>query len=264
MNKSTTMPVLFVGHGNPMNTLQTNTWTRAWSALGNTMPQPKAVLVISAHWYLPGTHVTAMPQPRTIHDFGNFPDALFKVQYPSPGNPELAAHIKALLQPTTVGLDQAWGLDHGAWSVLYHIYPQSGIPVIQLSLDATQPTEYHYKLAQRLSSLRDEGVLILGSGNIVHNLARYNWNEPGCEPYEWAKDFDQSVRHFLMNGEHDSLINYHMLGESARLSVPTIEHYLPMLYVIAQKRTDDTISFPVEGFDGGSISMTAVQITDAG
>jgi 4,5-DOPA dioxygenase extradiol len=247
-----------------MNTLQTNTWTQAWSALGKTLPRPGTVLVISAHWYLPGTRVTAMPQPRTIHDFGNFPDALFNVQYPSPGNPELAAHIKELLQPTVVELDQTWGLDHGAWSVLYHIYPQSGIPVIQLSLDATQPPVYHYDLAQRSSSLRDEGVLILGSGNIVHNLARYDWNDPGREPCDWARTFDQYIRRGLMNGEHDSLIYYHTPGEPARLSVPSPEHYLPLLYVIAQKRTGDTISFPVEGYDGGAISMTAVLITGAG
>jgi len=255
------MPAIFFGHGNPMNALAKNAWTDSWAALGKEIPRPRAVLCISAHWYLPATLVTGMIEPRTIHDFGGFPRELSQIMYPAPGDPELARSIQQLLAPTTVGLDEThWGLDHGTWSVLCHVFPEANVPVVQLSIDETQPPEFHYEIAKRLNPLRDEGVLIMGSGNLVHNLHSYSWGRHEIEPFDWAVRFEEQVREFLLAGNHEPLIKYEELGRDAMLAAPTPDHYLPMLYVIAQSREGDPVTFPVEGFDGGSISMLSVQI----
>lgn len=254
------MPAIFFGHGNPMNALQSNEWTQAWATLGREIPRPKAVLAISAHWYLPATSVTAMAVPRTIHDFGGFPRELFAVQYPAPGDLELAQRVQALLNPLPVGLDQHWGLDHGTWSVLCHVFPQADVPVVQLSIDETQPAAFHYEIGKRLAPLRDEGVLIIGSGNLVHNLHAYAWGRHPVEPLDWAVRFEQRAREMLLAGDDNPLINYESLGRDALLSAPTPDHYLPLLYVLGSRREGDEVSFPVEGFDGGSISMLSVRI----
>ena len=255
------MPAVFFGHGNPMNALARNTWTDGWAAIGKEIPRPRAVLSISAHWYLPATLVTASLAPRTIHDFGGFPRELYEVQYPAPGDPELARRVQSLLAPVPVGLDEGqWGLDHGTWSVLCHVFPEANIPVIQISIDETQPAEFHYETAKRLTGLRDEGVLIMGSGNLVHNLHAYAWGRQQVEPLDWSVRFDERARELLLAGGHDPLIAYETLGRDAALSVPTPDHYLPLLYVMAQQREGDEVSFPVEGFDGGSVSMLSVRI----
>jgi 4,5-DOPA dioxygenase extradiol len=254
------MPAIFVGHGNPMNALSHNTFTRAWSEIGHTLPvKPKAILCVSAHWYVPKTAVTAMPKPRTIHDFGGFPPELYKVEYPAPGSLEFAAEVADLLSPHAL-MDTSWGLDHGTWSVLIHIFPAADIPVVQLSIDETREPEWHYDLAQRLGPLRDRGVLIVGSGNIVHNLHAYAWGKHDLQPYGWALRFEQSVRDALSADDAKSLVAYEKLGPDALLSIPTPDHYLPFLYVLAQRRENEPIMFPVEGFDNGSISMLAVKI----
>jgi 4,5-DOPA dioxygenase extradiol len=254
------MPAIFFGHGNPMNALQSNAWTKSWAAVGAAIPRPEAVLVISAHWYLPATLVTSMPAPRTIHDFGGFPRELFEVEYPAPGDPQLASRVQSLLAPIDVGLDERWGLDHGTWSVLCHVFPGADVPVVQLSIDETQPAEFHYETGKRLRALRDEGVLIMGSGNLVHNLHAYAWGRHPTEPLDWAVRFEEKARASMLAGDHEPLINYERLGRDAQLSAPTPDHYLPLLYVLALQRDDDEASFPVEGFDGGSISMLTVQI----
>jgi 4,5-DOPA dioxygenase extradiol len=257
---ATRMPAIFFGHGNPMNALATNDWTRAWSALGAAMPRPRAILAISAHWYLPGTHVTAMAKPPTIHDFGGFPHELYDVRYPAPGDPALAARVQDLLAPVVVERDERWGLDHGTWSVLVHAYPDADIPVVQLAIDETQPPQFHYALAKRLAPLRDEGVLILGSGNVVHNLHAYAWGRHAAHQFDWAVRFETQARGLLQAREHEPLVDYESLGDDAVLSVPTPEHYLPLLYVIATQHDDEPVTFPVEGGDGGSISMLSVKV----
>lgn len=254
------MPAIFFGHGNPMNALLKNAYTEAWRNIGTQMPRPKAILAISAHWYLPATLVTAESAPRTIHDFGGFPPELHRVEYPAPGSPELAKRVQALLAPVAVELDESWGLDHGTWSVLCHVFPQADIPVVQLSIDETQPPDFHYEMGKRLTPLRDEGVLILGSGNLVHNLHTYAWGSHRVEPFDWAVRFEEQARTLLLDGNHAPLIAYEALGRDAMLSVPTPEHYLPLLYVIAARREGEQISFPVEGVDGGSVSMLTIQI----
>jgi len=254
------MPVIFFGHGNPMNAVSDNAYSRGWAALGAAIPRPEAVLCISAHWYLPATLVTAMPAPRTIHDFGGFPRSLYEVQYPAPGSPDLARRVQTLLAPVNVGLDDLWGLDHGTWSVLCHVFPNADIPVVQLSIDETKPAAYHYELASHLAPLRDEGVLIVGSGNLVHNLHAYAWGQQRAEPYDWAARFEERARRLLLARDHAPLVAYETLGREAMLSVPTPDHYLPLLTIIALQQDGDAVTFPVEGFDGGSISMTAVQI----
>ena len=255
------MPAIFFGHGNPMNALAKNNWTDAWAAIGCALPRPRAVLCVSAHWYLPATMVTAMSSPRTIHDFGGFPSELYQVNYPAPGDPELAARVRDMLAPLEVNLDEeGWGLDHGTWSVLCHVFPQADVPVVQLSIDETQPPEFHYETAKRLNNLRDEGVLIIGSGNLVHNLHSYSWGSRKIQPFDWVVRFENRARELLLAGDHAPLINYQSLGRDATLSAPTPDHYLPLLYVIAQAREGDEVSFPAEGFDGGSISMLAIQI----
>jgi 4,5-DOPA dioxygenase extradiol len=255
-----TMPAIFFGHGNPMNALTRNSWTEGWAALGQEVPRPAAVLCISAHWYLPATLVTAQAAPRTIHDFGGFPRELFEFDYPAPGSPELARRVQELLVPVPVGLDTRWGLDHGTWSVLCHVYPRADVPVVQLSIDETQPAQFHYELAQRLAPLRDEGVLIVGSGNLVHNLHAYAWGRHPVEPLDWAVRFDAQARELIEANDHAPLVAYESLGRDATLSAPTPDHYLPLLYVIAQQREGERVTFPVEGFDGGSISMLTVRV----
>ena len=254
------MPAIFFGHGNPMNALLDNDYVKSWVAIGAKIPPPKAILCISAHWYLPETLVTAMPFPRTIHDFGGFPQELYEVKYPAPGDVNLANRIKTLLKPIPVGLDREWGLDHGTWSVLCHVYPKADIPVVQLSIDERQPAAFHYELGKKLSVLREEGVLIIGSGNIVHNLHAYAWETRNVEPYDWAVRFEDQVRKLLSTRKDSLLIEYARLGDDAMLSVPTPDHYLPLLYIVALRRKDEPVSYPVQGFDGGSISMLAVQV----
>ncbi|HTY45087.1 MAG TPA: 4,5-DOPA dioxygenase extradiol [Patescibacteria group bacterium] len=253
------MPAIFFGHGNPMNAVLDNAYARAWKAIGGKLPKPKAVLCVSAHWYLPATLVTAMRSPRTIHDFGGFPRELFAVQYPAPGDPALARRVQALLAPVFVGPDMRWGLDHGSWSVLSRVFPKADIPVVQLSIDESQPPEFHYAIGKKLAPLRNEGVLIIGSGNLVHNLHAYAWGERQVKPFDWALRFERQARKLLISGQDSRLIEYEKLGNDAALSAPTPDHYLPLLYIIALRRKNERISFPVEGFDGGSISMLAVQ-----
>jgi 4,5-DOPA dioxygenase extradiol len=257
---SETMPAIFFGHGSPMNAIQTNAYTEAWAAIGRSIPRPKAILCVSAHWYIPAVAVTAMERPRTIHDFGGFPRELFEVQYPAPGSPELATRVGELLGGGGAMDSSHWGLDHGTWSVLVHVFPEADIPIVQLSINESEPAEFHYELAKKLAPLRDEGVLVCGSGNIVHNLGSYAWGKQTVEPFDWALRFDEKARELILTGDDLPLINYESLGRDALLSVPTPDHYLPLLYVLALRRENDTITFPVSGFDGGSISMTSVRI----
>jgi len=254
------MPAIFFGHGNPMNAIQSNAWTRGWRGIGEAMPRPRAILAVSAHWYIDDTAVTAVDEPRTIHDFGGFPEALYQCQYPARGEPQLAERVRTLLAPTAVRLDKAWGLDHGTWSVLYHVYPDADVPVVQLSLDETLPASAHYEIAGRLAPLRDEGILIAGSGNLVHNLHAYGWGRHVPQPYEWASRFERRARELILAHDDGLLIDYESLGRDATMSVPTPEHYLPLLYVLAQRRDDDPVTFPVEGVDGGSVSMLSIRI----
>jgi 4,5-DOPA dioxygenase extradiol len=209
---------------------------------------------------MPGTAVTAMARPRTIHDFGGFPRELYQVRYPAPGDPALARRVQALLAPLPVTLDDSWGLDHGTWSVLTHVYPAADIPIVQLSIDETRPPSLHYEIGRRLAPLREEGVLIVGSGNLVHNLHTYAWGRHMPDPYDWAVKFEQEARGLLLAGDHKPLVDYESLGRDALLSIPTPDHYLPLLYVIGTRQQGDAISFPVEGVDGGSISMLAVRV----
>ena len=251
------MPVVFFGHGSPMNTLDHNQYTEVWRKLGEAIPTPKAILCISAHWYTRGTAVTAMESPKTIHDFYGFPQALFDIQYPAPGDPRLASRVRELLAPLEVHPDHGWGLDHGTWSVLKHAYPDAGIPVVQLSIDGTQPPQFHYDTGRRLAPLRDEGVLVVGSGNVVHNLGLMKRN--GGPPFDWSVRFNEKIREALASRDHQALVDFERLGEDAQLSVPTPEHYLPLLYVAAMQGMDETMSFAVDGYDLGSVSMlTAV------
>jgi 4,5-DOPA dioxygenase extradiol len=254
------LPAIFFGHGNPLNALFVNVYTERWAAIGRDLPRPRAVLAVSAHWFIPETAVTANKAPRTIHDFGGFPRELYQVQYPAPGSVELAERVRELLSPVNVRLDHAWGLDHGTWSVLRHVFPDADVPIVQLSIDETQAPQFHYELARSLAPLRDEGVLIVGSGNLVHNLHAYAWGRHDVEPFDWAVRFEERVRALLTAGDHAPLVAYETLGRDARLSAPTPDHYLPLLYTIALQRDGDEVSFPVEGFDGGSISMLTVQI----
>jgi len=239
--------------------VQDSVWSRAWSAWGRRLPRPRAVLSVSAHWYLPGTAATAMVQPRTIHDFGGFPRELFEVQYPAPGDPGLVRRLQDLLAPAPVRADLSWGLDHGTWSVLRHIFPGADVPVVQLGIDETQAPAFHHGMGQRLAPLRDEGILLLGSGNIVHNLHTYAWGRRPVEPFDWAARFEVLVRDRILRGDTDALVDYASLGRDAELSVPTPEHYLPLLYVLGARGKEDAVSFPAEGMDGGSISMLSVQ-----
>ncbi len=254
------IPAIFFGHGNPLNALARNAYTEGWSAIGKSIPRPQAVLCVSAHWYVSVTAVTAMSKPRTIHDFGGFPRELYQVKYPAPGSPEQAQRIRELLAPVSVEMDASWGLDHGTWSVLCHVFPRADIPVVQLSIDETRPPEFHYELGKRLSPLRDEGVLIIGSGKLVHNLHTYAWGRHEVEPFDWAVRFEKQAREFLREANDTPLVHHESLGRDAMLAAPTPDHYLPLLYVMGLRRKGEVVSFPVEGFDGGSISMLTVQI----
>jgi len=254
------MPTIFFGHGNPMNAIQQNDWTKAWALLGKSIPRPRAVLCISAHWYLPATLVTAMQAPRTIHDFGGFPRELYQMQYRAPGSEQLAVRVCDLLADSEIEPDHSWGLDHGAWSVLCHVYPEADVPVVQLSMDERKAPAFHFAVGRALSPLRDEEVLIVGSGNLVHNLHTYAWGKQQPEPYDWAVRFEESAKRLMLANDFEPLIDYERLGRDALLAIPTLDHYLPLLYVLGAKRENDAISFPVQGIDGGSVSMLAVQV----
>lgn len=256
------MPVLFLGHGNPMNALEENEFVEGFRDIAKTLPTPNAILCISAHWYTKGTMVTAMDKPQTIHDFGGFPKELFDFQYPVNGSPELAKETKELLLPAMVELDEKWGLDHGAWTVIAHLYPDANIPVIQLSIDYTKPAQYHYELAQKLSILRNKGILIVGSGNIVHNLkmadfANFNKDNYG---YDWAFEAQETINKHLLNGNFEPLINYEKQGKVFDLSIPTPDHYLPLIYSLGLKEKQETISLFNDKLLAGSLSMTSFKI----
>jgi 4,5-DOPA dioxygenase extradiol len=257
------MPAIFLGHGNPMNALLDNSYTRGWRRLGELSPKPRVILSISAHWFVPETGVTISTAPRTIHDFGGFPEELFQVQYPAPGDPELARRVQAMLAPLPVNLDETWGLDHGTWSVLLHVYPDAAVPVVQLSIDASQPASFHFEIGRKLAPLRDENILVVGSGNLVHNLRAYAWDGSMPEPYDWAVRFESAAKEMMLAGDYKPLIDYKKLGKDAMLSIPTPDHYLPLLYVLGTQQQGEGITFPIEGVDGGSISMLAVQVGGA-
>jgi 4,5-DOPA dioxygenase extradiol len=252
------MPVLFIGHGNPMNAIEENPFTKAWREEAAKIPRPKAILSVSAHWETDGTKVTAMKAPRTIHDFYGFPEELYQVNYPAPGAPELANRVQELIGTDTVKTDETWGLDHGTWSVLRRMYPEADIPVIQLSLDRNKSPQAHVKMAKQLLPLRDEGILVLGSGNIVHNLSLMRWSDD--TPYPWAVEFNALATELILGGELDRLTDYSSLGEAARLSVPTNEHYLPLLYSLSLRTSEDNVSFFADQVVLGSISMQSVRI----
>lgn len=250
------MPVLFAGHGSPMNGIEDNQYSAQWELLGKTLPEPTAVLVISAHWYTRGTFVSGVEFPETMYDFHGFPEQLYQVRYAAPGSPELAKETAALVKSTTVGVDHEWGLDHGAWSVVRRMYPSATIPVLQLSIDFTKGPGFHYQLAAELAELRNKGVLILGSGNLVHNLRLLDWRNPDSG-YDWAVEMNERFKELLLKSDHKSLIDYTTLGAAARLSVPTPEHYLPMLYILGLKQNDETIILFNDKTVMGSVSMTS-------
>ncbi|MFT8710862.1 4,5-DOPA dioxygenase extradiol [Komagataeibacter rhaeticus] len=257
------MPVLFFGHGSPMIALQTNDVTRRWAEIAHEVDtkyaRPRAILCISAHWLTRGAAVTAMETPPTIHDFGRFPQALFDIQYPAPGSPALAERVSQLLSPEPVMLDHGdWGLDHGTWSVLVKAYPQADIPVVQLGMDATRPPQWHYEMGIRLRQLRDEGVLIIGTGNIVHNLPRMDWNNQHVRPYEWAARFNDYIHDAIVADCPRDVVNFMELGEAARQSVPSPDHFWPLLYVLGTREPDDQVTFGPDHIEHGSLSMTSI------
>jgi 4,5-DOPA dioxygenase extradiol len=254
------MPVLFVGHGNPMNAIEDNEFSKQWGALGTTLPRPNAILCVSAHWETKGTFVTAMQQPKTIHDFGGFPEALFAVQYPAPGHPALAGEVKQAVSKTEVKLDDDWGLDHGCWSVIKRMYPQADIPVIQLSLDYTKPAHWHYDLGRELAPLRNKGVLIVGSGNMVHNLGMVNWRNFSSPGYDWAIEANETFKKLIRENNHKALVNYDSISKAAQLSIPSPDHWLPLLYSLALQDAKDGLSFFNDKTLAGSLSMTSVRI----
>jgi 4,5-DOPA dioxygenase extradiol len=251
------MPTIFVGHGSPMNAIESNRYTQAWQQLGESIDQPSAILAVSAHWYTRGTAFTAGAKPKTIHDFHGFPPELFAFDYPAPGAEKLLPKVQELLAPTPVTADGQWGLDHGTWSVLAHMYPRADIPVAQLSINGTLPAQAHYEFGQKLSALRDEGVLIFASGNVVHDLRRLNWNA-NAEPYSWAREFNDGIREAIARRDYRFAIEYEKAGAAANASIPTAEHYLPLLYVLGASRPQDAVSFPTDGLEMGSISMLSV------
>jgi 4,5-DOPA dioxygenase extradiol len=259
------MPVLFLGHGNPMNAIEENEFVTGWREIGKSLPRPDAILCISAHWETRGTFVTAMKKPPTIHDFGGFPKALFEVDYPAPGSPLLANETKRILNKTQVGLDEKWGLDHGAWTVIKHLYPDADIPVVQLSLDYYQAPQYHYDLAGELLSLRKKGVLIIGSGNVVHNVGMVSWekiNVPGFG-YDWAIEADEKIKKCILSGDHKTLINYKSQGRAFNMAIPTPDHFLPLLYTLALKEENETVTIFNDKAIAGSLTMTSVKIGKA-
>lgn len=256
------MPVLFLGHGSPMNAIEENEFVQGFRKTAQSFEKPKAVLCISAHWETNGTFVTAMDHPRTIHDFGGFPRELFEVQYPAPGSPELAQETKNMVQMTEIGLDQKWGLDHGAWSVIKHMYPDADIPVIQMSLDYTKSPAWHFELAKELARLREKGILIVGSGNMVHNLRRVAWDKLNAEEYgyDWAIEASLKMKDFILNRNHKPLIDYASQGKAFQLAIPTPEHYLPLLYSLALGRNNENIELFNDKAVAGSLTMTSVKI----
>lgn len=256
------MPVLFLGHGSPMNAIEENEFVTGFRNIGKNIPKPKAILVISAHWETRGTFVTAMKKPRTIHDFGGFPKALFDVQYPAPGSPELANETKELIKKTSVGLDDKWGLDHGAWSVVKHLYPLADVPIIQMSIDYTQNAQYHYDLAKELAALRNKGVLIVGSGNMVHNLGMLAWEKLNATEYgfDWAIEASTKMKQFILNNDHKSLINFQSQGKAFDLAIPSPEHYLPMIYSLALKDENERVTLFNDKAVAGSLTMTSIKI----
>lgn len=257
------MPVLFLGHGSPMNAIEENEFVQGFRKTAQSFEKPKAVLCISAHWETNGTFVTAMDHPRTIHDFGGFPKELFEVQYPAPGSPELAQETKNMVQMTEIGLDQKWGLDHGAWSVIKHMYPDADIPVIQMSLDYTKSPAWHFELAKELARLREKGILIVGSGNMVHNLRRVAWDKLNAEEYgyDWAIEASLKMKDFILNRNHKPLIDYASQGKAFQLAIPTPEHYLPLLYSLALGRNNENIELFNDKAVAGSLTMTSVKIS---
>ncbi|MES2933011.1 MAG: 4,5-DOPA dioxygenase extradiol [Pseudomonadota bacterium] len=256
------MPDIFIGHGSPMNALSDNIYTQAWAAFGASVPRPQAILAISAHWLTRGTAVTAMARPRTIHEFNDFPQRLLDIQYPAAGSIELAHRVQTLLTPIDVTLDQDWGLDYGSWAVLCKVFPLADIAVVQLSIDATQAPAYHFMLGQKLAALRDQGVVIIASGNVVHNLGLLVSRE-GAPAFDWASRFNQVVRSGVLNQDFESLVNFDKHGEDARLSIPTTDHYLPLLYILGAVQDDDAVSIPIDGIENSSISMLSVLVNQA-
>ncbi len=256
------MPVLFLGHGSPMNAIEENEFVDGFRKAGAALPKPLAILCVSAHWETRGTFVTAMKKPRTIHDFGWFPKALYEVQYPAPGNPQLAMETKSLVTSRDVVLDESWGLDHGTWSVIRHLYPDADIPVIQMSLDKSLAPLDHYYLAKEISQLRKRRVLIVGSGNIVHNLRMVEWDKLNTVDYgfEWAIEAREKINSLILSDDHESLINYTRLGRSVQLSVPTPEHYMPLLYVLALKKPGEKVTLFNDKTIGGSLTMTSLKV----
>ena len=254
------MPTLFIGHGSPMNGIENNEFSQCWADLAKNIPVPKAVLVVSAHWYTHGTFVTAMDFPSTIHDFGGFPQALFDVQYPAPGDAELAAEIPGLVLSTDIGLDHDWGLDHGTWTVVKHMYPDANIPVLQLSIDYTKSPEQHYEIAKEIYALRKKGVLVLGSGNMVHNLRMLSWEMINGGGYDWANEMNDKFKNLIANGDHKPLIDYRNLGADAMLAIPTPEHYLPLIYTLGMREDSEEVSFFNDKAVGGSLTMTSVLV----
>lgn len=254
------MPVLFIGHGSPMNGIEDNEFSDNWAAMARDIPVPKAVIVVSAHWFTNGTHITAMDFPQTIHDFGGFPKALFDVEYPAPGSPQLAAETAALVHSTAVGLDHDWGLDHGAWTVVRHMYPEAIIPVLQLSIDYTKDPRYHYDLAKELYQLRRKGVLILGSGNMVHNLRMMSWEMINGGGYDWALEINEKFKELILSNNHQPLMAYQSLGKAALMAIPTPEHYLPLMYTLGLKNDQEEVSLFNDKAVGGSLTMTSVRI----
>lgn len=262
MENTPKMPVLFLGHGSPMNAIEENEFVQGFRKVATQIPEPKAIVCISAHWETNGTFVTAMQNPPTIHDFGGFPQALFDVQYPAPGSPELAARTKELIHSTNVVLDQSWGLDHGAWSVIRHLYPNANIPVIQMSIDYNKGPKYHYELGQQIKLLREKGILIIGSGNMVHNLRMVDWRNINISGsgYDWAIEADEKMKKFILDQNHTALINFRSQGRVFDLAIPTPEHYLPLLYALGLKDSDESVSLFNDNTLGGSLSMTSVKI----
>jgi 4,5-DOPA dioxygenase extradiol len=254
------MPVLFIGHGSPMNGIEDTDFSRRWTQMAKEIPTPKAVLVVSAHWFTQGTKITAMDFPQTIHDFGGFPQALFDVQYPAPGQPALAKETAALIRSAHVELDHDWGLDHGTWTIVRHMYPEANIPVLQLSIDYSKGAQYHYDLAKELYSLRKKGVLIIGSGNMIHNLRMAAWDKLNdAYGYDWAMKMNETFKSLIADNDHKALINYSLLGREATLAIPTPEHYLPLMYTLGLKGKNDTTSFFNDKVVGGSLNMTSVK-----
>ena len=258
--KDSKTPMLFIGHGNPMNAIEDNDFSRSWKKISTSLEKPAAILCVSAHWETDGTFVTAMERPKTIHDFYGFPNELFAVDYPAPGNPLLANSTKEIINKTHVELDNSWGLDHGTWSVLKHIYPAADIPVVQLSIDHNKSTQWHYDLAKELSILRRKGVLIIGSGNMVHNLRLVDWYNPNGS-YDWAELMNSKFKVLIESGNHKELINYRSLGKEALMAIPTAEHYIPLLYILGLKEENEAVEFFNDKTIMGSLSMTSIKIS---